>query len=85
MKLYIGGAYQGQDELAVRENHGAEIIPDFHEKVRDAILKGESCFRTSKELGLHVLEVLQGMLESGADRSLHTMTTSCSIPPAFYT
>ena len=41
MKLYIGGAYQGQDELAVRENHGAEIIPDFHKKVREAILKGE--------------------------------------------
>ncbi len=41
MKLYIGGAYQGQEELAVRENPGAEIIPDFHEKVREAILKGE--------------------------------------------
>ena len=54
-------------------------------EMADAILKGESRFRTSKELGLHVLEVLQGMLESGADRSLHTMTTSCSIPPAFYT
>lgn len=30
MKLYIGGAYQGQEELARRENPGAEIIPDFH-------------------------------------------------------
>ena len=30
MKLYIGGAYQGQKELARRENPGAEIIPDFH-------------------------------------------------------
>ena len=30
MKLYIGGAYQGQEELARRENLGAEIIPDFH-------------------------------------------------------
>ena len=29
MKLYIGGAYQGQEELARRENPGAEIIPDF--------------------------------------------------------
>ena len=30
MKLYIGGAYQGQEELARQENSGAEIIPDFH-------------------------------------------------------
>lgn len=30
MKLYIGGAYQGQQELARRENPGAEIIEDFH-------------------------------------------------------
>ena len=30
MKLYIGGAYQGQEELARRENPGAEIIPEFH-------------------------------------------------------
>ena len=30
MKLYIGGAYQGQEELARQENPGAEIIPDFH-------------------------------------------------------
>ncbi|MBO7384708.1 MAG: bifunctional adenosylcobinamide kinase/adenosylcobinamide-phosphate guanylyltransferase [Clostridia bacterium] len=41
MKLYIGGAYQGQEELAVRENPGAEIVPDFHERIREAILKGE--------------------------------------------
>ena len=30
MKLYIGGAHQGQEELARHENPGAEIIPDFH-------------------------------------------------------
>ena len=30
MKLYIGGAYQGQEELARKENSSAEIIPDFH-------------------------------------------------------
>ena len=41
MKLYIGGAYQGQEELAASENPGAEIINEFHEKVREAILKGE--------------------------------------------
>lgn len=30
MKLYIGGAYQGQEELARKENPGADIITDFH-------------------------------------------------------
>ena len=38
MKLYIGGAYQGQEELARKENPGAEIFPDFHETVRKAAL-----------------------------------------------
>ena len=53
-------------------------------EMADAILQGSSAFRTSKELGLHVLEVLQGMLDSGADGSFHSMTTSCTIPSAFY-
>ena len=53
-------------------------------EMADAILQGSSSFRTSKELGLHVLEVLQGMLDSGADGSFHSMTTSCTIPSAFY-
>ena len=35
MKLYIGGAYQGQEALARRENPGAEIIPDFHLLLKD--------------------------------------------------
>ena len=35
MKLYIGGACQGQEELARRENPGAEIIPDFHLLLKD--------------------------------------------------
>ena len=34
MKLYIGGAYQGQEELAALENPGAEIVYAFHEEVR---------------------------------------------------
>ena len=38
MKLYIGGAYQGQRDLAERENPGAEIFPDFHETIRRAVL-----------------------------------------------
>ncbi|MBR2571912.1 MAG: bifunctional adenosylcobinamide kinase/adenosylcobinamide-phosphate guanylyltransferase [Clostridia bacterium] len=41
MKLYIGGAYQGQQELARRENPGAEILGDFHDAARAALLRGE--------------------------------------------
>ena len=41
MKLYIGGAYQGQYDLALAENKGAEIINDFHELVREALDRGE--------------------------------------------
>ena len=38
MKLYIGGAYQGQEELARKENPGQEIFPEFHEVIRKAVL-----------------------------------------------
>lgn len=38
MKLYIGGAYQGQAELAKEENPGAPLYRDFHETVRHAVL-----------------------------------------------
>ena len=41
MKLYIGGAYQGQNELAQAENLGAEIFRDFHETIRTAMNDGE--------------------------------------------
>ena len=41
MKLYIGGAYQGQEELARRENPDALILPDFQETVREALSRGE--------------------------------------------
>lgn len=34
MKLYVGGAYQGQDELAAAENPGAELFTDFQERLR---------------------------------------------------
>ena len=53
-------------------------------EMADGIINGNTRFRTSKELGLHVLEVLQGMLKSGEDKSIHTMTTTCSIPLPFY-
>ena len=41
MKLYIGGAYQGQNELAKGENPGAACFPDFHETIREAVIAGE--------------------------------------------
>lgn len=41
MKLYIGGAYQGQNELARSENPGADCFPDFHETIREAVSGGE--------------------------------------------
>ena len=53
-------------------------------EMAEAILHRNPGFRTSKELGLHVLEVLQGMLQSGSDGLFHSMTTVCSVPPAFY-
>ncbi|MBR1407509.1 MAG: bifunctional adenosylcobinamide kinase/adenosylcobinamide-phosphate guanylyltransferase [Clostridia bacterium] len=40
MKLYIGGAYQGQEELAGRENPGAEFFFAWHEKVRSLLEEG---------------------------------------------
>lgn len=42
MKLYLGGAYQGQEELARQENPGALLLTDFHETVREAIRRGEA-------------------------------------------
>lgn len=41
MKLYIGGAYQGQLELARAENPDALILEDFHEAVQEAMQRGE--------------------------------------------
>ena len=38
MKLYIGGVYQGQNELAHSENPGCEVFTDFHETIRAAVL-----------------------------------------------
>ena len=53
-------------------------------EMAEAIIKGNPRFRTSKELGLHVLEVLQGMLKSGEDSSIQAMTTSCELPLPYY-
>ena len=38
MKLYIGGAYQGQAEMAQAENPGMPLYRDFHETIRKAVL-----------------------------------------------
>lgn len=38
MKLYIGGVYQGQEELARAENPDGELYCDFHETIRKAVL-----------------------------------------------
>lgn len=39
MKLYIGGVYQGQEELARAENPVLPCYPDFHEAIRRAVLE----------------------------------------------
>ena len=41
MKLYIGGACQGQEELARRENPGAQMLPQFHMTIRALLEAGE--------------------------------------------
>lgn len=41
VKLYIGGAYQGQNELARRENPTSQVWTDFHEAIRVAVQAGE--------------------------------------------
>lgn len=38
MKLYIGGVYQGQEELARAENPGCPCWVDFHETIRRSVL-----------------------------------------------
>lgn len=40
MKLYIGGAFQGQEELARRENPQAEILPGFQDTIRGVLAGG---------------------------------------------
>lgn len=40
MKLYIGGAYQGQDRLALKENPEADLFLHFHETIREKLSEG---------------------------------------------
>ena len=37
MKLYIGGAYQGQEKLARQENPDGELFERFHETIRGKV------------------------------------------------
>ena len=39
MKLYIGGAYQGQEELARQENPDGKLFERFHETIREKVQK----------------------------------------------
>ena len=39
MKLYIGGAYQGQEELARQENPDGELFGRLHETIREKVLQ----------------------------------------------
>lgn len=50
MRLYIGGAFQGQDELARKENPDAEIFFDFHDAVREAVLNGQDSREFAREI-----------------------------------
>lgn len=40
MKLYIGAAYNGQDELAARENPDAPLLIGFHKTVLQLVESG---------------------------------------------
>lgn len=50
MKLYIGGAFQGQDALARAENPGAKIFDSYHETIREAVRNGQNPRMLAKEL-----------------------------------
>lgn len=50
MRLYIGGAFQGQDELARKENPDADIFCDFHEAVREAVSNGQDPREFAREI-----------------------------------
>ena len=49
MKLYIGGAFQGQEELARLENPNSEIISAFHELMREKTREGADAREFARE------------------------------------
>ena len=50
MKIYIGGAHQGQAELAAHENPGADLIRDFHIMVRQWLETGKDPGKCAEDL-----------------------------------
>lgn len=50
MKLYVGGAWQGQEELARLENPSGTIWSDFHETIREAVLQGKDPREFAREM-----------------------------------
>ena len=46
----------------------------------DAILKGRPSFRANGEMAAHVIDVMQGILESAAQRKWVDMRTTCPVP-----
>lgn len=50
MKLYIGGAHQGQEALARQENPDSTIMADFHETVRVWLAAGLDASKEAQRL-----------------------------------
>ena len=75
MKLYIGGAYQGQEKLARLENPSAPVWTDFHETVREAVLTdgqdprafAEAFCRDHPDAVITANEVGAGVVPMGAE------------------
>lgn len=75
MRLYIGGAWQGQEELARVENPEREIIPAFHEIIREEVLRcgrdpvevAEGCIREHPMAAVVSDEVGSGVVPMQAE------------------
>lgn len=50
MKLYVGGAWQGQTELAHAENPNAEVMEAFQESIREAVRQGRNPREFAEEI-----------------------------------
>ena len=70
IRLYIGGACQGQAELAREENPGCEVLDEFHEQVR----------RWMKE-GLDPLQQTLGLMKEKDPLILVANEVGCGIVP----
>ena len=70
MKLYNGGVFQGQSELAHTENPGAAILDSFHETVRDAVKNGQD-----------PRELAQRLCEEQPDAVIVSDEVGCGVVP----